>query len=90
MTGETIEMIVRPVTIAGNPLRQQLILTASPTNENIIWLGVEEHTGTPLSPNEKITLDTDQPINVLGSAGDQLYVAELVTVPPVSRPTEEM
>ncbi len=83
------EPVVLPITISGNALRKELILSASKTNQQAIWLGGEENAGTPLLPDEKITLKTNQAITVLGETGDWLYVAELVSVPPVSRPTED-
>ena len=67
----------KPVTIAGDGLRKELVLTANATNQSVIWLGGEENSGTPLSPNEKITLTMTNPLTVLGQAGDWLYVAEL-------------
>ena len=83
------EPVVRPVTIAANPLRKQLVLTANHSNKNSVWLGGKENEGTPLLPGEKITLDTDQALAVIGEAGDWCYVAELVTVPPLSRSAED-
>lgn len=82
------ETIVYPITIAANPLRKELILTASQTNQGLIWLGGEENSGTPLAPAEKITLQTDQAITLLGNAGDWCYAAELAVVVPVSKPSE--
>jgi len=84
-----VELVTYPVTIAGNPLRKELILTASKTNQGLIWLGGEENTGTPLAPSEKITLQTDEPITVLGEAGDWLFLAELAVIKPVSKPAEK-
>jgi len=84
-----VELVTYPVTIAGNSLRKELILTASKTNQGLLWLGGEENTGTPLAPSEKITLQTDEPITVLGEAGDWLYVAELATVKPLSKTSEK-
>lgn len=83
------ELFTYPITIAGNPLRKELILTASKTNQGLIWLGGEENTGTPLAPSEKITLETDEPLTVLGEAGDWLYVAELAVIEPLSKPIEQ-
>jgi len=83
------EFVAYPITIAGNPLRKKLILTASKTNQGLIWLGGEENTGTPLAPSEKITLQTDEPITVLGEARDWLYVAELAVIESLSKPIEQ-
>jgi len=83
------EFVTYPITIAGNPLRKELILTASKTNQGLIWLGGEENTGTPLAPSEKITLATDEPLTVLGEAGDWLYVAEMAVIEPLSKPIEQ-
>ena len=79
---------VLPVTIAANPLRQQLLLRANPSNKNPVWLGGQENEGTPLFPGEKITLTTTDALPLVGEAGDWCYVAELVTVPPLSRPED--
>ena len=70
--------IVLPVTIDGNPQRKQLMLTASQTNKDVIWLGGIENEGVPLEPGEKIKLNTNQSLEVIGQIGDWLYIAELV------------
>ncbi len=88
-TETPVETVVYPITIAGNELRKELILTASKTNKGLIWLGGEEHTGTPLAPSEKITLPTNEAITALGEAGDWLYVAELAVIKPLSKTPEE-
>lgn len=83
------ETIVLPVEIPANPLRKTLFISANPANDNIVWIGGEENTGIPLLPGEKLPFETSEAISVLGQAGDWVHVAELVTVPPLSRPSEE-
>ncbi len=85
-TPPPVETVVHPVEIPANPLRQTLFISANPDNDNIIWIGGEENTGIPLMPGEKLPFETSEAISVLGQAGDWVHVAELVTVPPVSRP----
>ena len=89
-TPPPIETVVNPVEISANPLRKTLFISANPANNNIVWIGGEENTGIPLLPGEKLPFETDQAISVLGQAGDWVHVAELVTVPPVSRPDGEV
>ncbi|MBX2809757.1 MAG: hypothetical protein KTR20_14120 [Cellvibrionaceae bacterium] len=72
------EKIVLPVTLAGNPQRRALILTANKTNQDLLWLGGAENQGVPLQPGERLSLDTTETIEVIGKAGDWLYVAELI------------
>jgi len=71
------EPTVKAVKIAGNSTRIELILTAAADNQGVVWLGGQENNGTPLKPDEKITLKITEPILVIGVAGDWLHVAEL-------------
>ena len=89
-TTPPVETIVNPVDIPANPLRKTLFISANPANENLVWIGGEENTGIPLLPGEKLPFETSEAISVLGQAGDWVHVAELVTVPPVSRPDGEV
>ena len=72
------ETTVLPITIGANPNRKELILTANVTNKEFAWLGGVENEGIPLQPGEKIKLNTDQALEVIGQDGDWLHVAELV------------
>ena len=66
------------VVIAGNPLRQRLLLKAAPSNRGVVWLG-EDNTGIPLFPGNERELATNAMITITGQVDDQLYLAELIT-----------
>ncbi|MBX2809955.1 MAG: hypothetical protein KTR20_15145 [Cellvibrionaceae bacterium] len=67
-------------TIAANPQRQSLTLSASEENFNPIWLGNVEEQGTPLFPGEKFTVHSANAINLVALTGQVLYLSETVIV----------
>ena len=75
--GDNEEIVTDKAVIDANSQRQQLILTANPSNQQPVWLGGEKNTGTPLLPGEKLTLATHEALTLLGQIDDWVYVAEL-------------
>jgi hypothetical protein len=72
------DLPIEPITIKGSYKRRELLLTAANDNTGPIWLGGKENAGTPLQAGESRTLNTNYHIDVLGDAGDWVYLAEMV------------
>lgn len=68
-----------PQQIAGNSARRQLVIQAAVTNSGAIWLGSHSAgVGLPLSAGDAAEIDVSATLQLIGVAGDKLYVAEVL------------
>ena len=71
-------LLPNAITVKGNNKRRELFITAANDNVAPIWLGGDENTGLPLQAGHTQRLNTPHKINIIGEAGDWVYLAEMV------------
>ena len=65
-----------PIEIAGNALRDTLILSSDASNIGTIWIGGVANEGTPLAPGQRIEWRLISALNVVGDENDTLYIGQ--------------
>ncbi|KXF81197.1 hypothetical protein [Enterovibrio coralii] len=72
------DTLTQSTTLSGNSNRKELLLQASPTNTDTLWLGGVAERGYGLEPGAGMVLNITKPLDVLIPSNNKLFVSEVV------------